>query len=50
MLVYDNHKADRLGRRLPITESTAQLITDQKASRAVGRHQRFRTGEELPPA
>jgi integrase len=30
VLVYDNHKANRLGRRLPITESTAQLITDQK--------------------
>lgn len=30
VLVYDNHKANRLGRRLPITESTAQLITVQQ--------------------
>jgi integrase len=30
VLVYDNHKANRLGRRLPIAESTAQLITDQQ--------------------
>lgn len=30
VLVYDNHKANRLGRRLPISENTAQLITDQR--------------------
>lgn len=29
VLVYDNHKANRLGRRLPIPEATAQLISDQ---------------------
>jgi len=30
VLVYDNHKANRLGRRLPVVESTAQLISDQQ--------------------
>ena len=30
MLVYDNAKADRLGRRLPISEATAAVITDQQ--------------------
>ncbi len=30
VLVYDNLKANRLGRRLPISESTAELITDQR--------------------
>lgn len=34
VLVYDNHKANRLGRRLPISENTAQLLIDQ--------HQRVR--------
>lgn len=29
VLVYDNHKANRLGRRLPISDSTAQLLIDQ---------------------
>lgn len=29
VLVYDNHKANRLGRRLPISENTAQLLIDQ---------------------
>ena len=29
VLVYDNHKANRLGRRLPISEATAQLLVDQ---------------------
>ncbi len=29
VLVYDNHKANRLGRRLPISEITAQLLVDQ---------------------
>ena len=29
VLVYDNHKAHRLGRRLPISESTAQLLINQ---------------------
>jgi integrase len=33
VLVYDNHKARRLGRRLPILESTAQAITDWKEIR-----------------
>jgi integrase len=31
VLVYDNHKAARLGRRLPVSEVTAQLVTDQQA-------------------
>lgn len=31
VLVYDNHKANRLGRRLPISENTAQLLIDQHA-------------------
>lgn len=31
VLVYDNHKAARLGRRLPVSESTAQLVADQQA-------------------
>jgi len=30
VLVYDNHKADRLGRRLPISETTAAVIIDQQ--------------------
>lgn len=30
VLVYDNHKADRPGRRLPISEHTATLITTQQ--------------------
>ena len=30
VLVYDNHKAQRPGRRLPITLSTADLIVEQK--------------------
>jgi integrase len=30
VLVYDNHKANRLGRRLPISESTATLIVAQQ--------------------
>ena len=30
VLVYDNHKAARLGRRLPVSEATAQLITAQQ--------------------
>jgi hypothetical protein len=30
VLVYDNHKAQRLARRLPIPEATATLITEQK--------------------
>ena len=31
VLVYDNAKADRLGRRLPITQGTAAVITAQQA-------------------
>ena len=31
MLVYDNAKADRLGRRLPINEATAVVITAQQS-------------------
>ena len=31
VLVYDNHKAARLGRRLPVSEATAQLVADQQA-------------------
>ena len=30
MLVYDNHKANRLGRRLPISAKTAEAITAQQ--------------------
>lgn len=30
VLVYDNHKAARYGRRLPIAQATADLITTQK--------------------
>lgn len=30
VLVYDNHKANRLARRLPISQSTATLITAQQ--------------------
>jgi len=30
VLVYDNHKNARLGRRLPITHATAELVTGQK--------------------
>src|SRR6266540_3377089 len=30
VLVYDNHKANRLGRRLPISGRTAELITAQQ--------------------
>ncbi|MGH9066223.1 MAG: transposase, partial [Acidimicrobiales bacterium] len=29
VLVFDNHKANRLGRRLPIAETTAQVIVSQ---------------------
>ena len=32
VLVYDNHKADRLGRRLPISEATAAVIIAQQAA------------------
>ena len=40
VLVYDNIKADRLGRRLPISEATAAVITDQqqRVRDAVPRH------------
>ena len=31
VLVFDNHKANRLGRRLPIAEATAQVILAQQA-------------------
>jgi len=31
VLVYDNAKADRLGRRLPVAEATAAVITAQQA-------------------
>jgi integrase len=30
VLLYDNHKANRPGRRLPISEHTAALITAQQ--------------------
>ena len=30
VLVYDNVKADRLGRRLPISAATAEVITSQQ--------------------
>lgn len=32
-LVYDNHKAARMGRRLPITAATAAIIADWRAHR-----------------
>ena len=40
VLVYDNHKANRLGRRLPIPAATAQAIRAQAAARpgTVSRH------------
>lgn len=41
VLVYDNHKNARLGRRLPISQATAKLIVDQK--------QRVRAGFPDPP-
>ena len=31
VLVFDNHKAGRLGRRLPISATTAEVITSQQA-------------------
>lgn len=31
VLVYDNNKSGRLGRRLPISQATARLITEQQA-------------------
>ena len=37
VLIYDNHKAGRMGRRLPVTEATATLITGQK-QRTRGRY------------
>jgi integrase len=33
VLLYDNHKARRLGRRLPILESTAKAITEWREIR-----------------
>lgn len=30
VLVFDNHKANRLGRRLPISEATAAVIVAQQ--------------------
>jgi hypothetical protein len=30
VLVYDNYKANRPGRRLPIGAGTAELVTEQK--------------------
>ncbi|MEU5547736.1 hypothetical protein AB0G85_36230 [Streptomyces sioyaensis] len=30
VLIFDNHKAERLGRRLPISETTAAVITTQQ--------------------
>jgi len=43
VLVYDNAKADRLGRRLPINEATAAVITAQQA-RVQGRFPDTPTG------
>jgi len=40
-LIYDNHKAGRMRRRLPITTSTAEIILAW---------QRHRTGLRVPPA
>jgi integrase len=44
VLVYDNHKADRPGRRLPISEHTATLITTQQ-QRVRARFPRTPVGE-----
>jgi len=30
VLIFDNHKANRLGRRLPISEATAEVIVTQQ--------------------
>ena len=40
VLVYDNAKADRLGRRLPISQATAAVITaqQQRVRATVPRH------------
>jgi hypothetical protein len=35
-LVYDNVKADRLGRRLPISKATATVITGQQTGSGKG--------------
>jgi len=42
VLVFDNHKAGRLGRRLPISASTAEVITSQQA--------RVRSATHAPPS
>lgn len=44
MLVFENHKANRLGRRLPIAETTAQVIVSQQ-SRVAARFPATPTGE-----
>ena len=44
VLVFDNHKANRLGRRLPIAETTAQVIVSQQ-SRVAARFPATPTGE-----
>jgi integrase len=44
VLVFDNHKANRLGRRLPIAETTAQVVASQKA-RVAARVPATPTGE-----
>ncbi|MDQ6783051.1 MAG: tyrosine-type recombinase/integrase [Actinomycetota bacterium] len=44
VLVFDNHKANRLGRRLPIPEATAQVIVAQQA-RVAARFGATPTGE-----
>ena len=44
VLVYDNHKANRAGRRLPISEHTADVITTQQ-QRARRRYPHTSVGE-----
>lgn len=44
VLVFDNHKANRLGRRLPISEATAQVIVAQQ-QRVRGRYPTTPVGE-----
>jgi len=44
VLVFDNHKANRLGRRLPIAETTAQVVVSQQA-RVAARFPATPTGE-----
>ena len=48
-LIYDNHKAGRMRRRLPITTDTAQVITSWQQHRTDYPH-RTRSGSGCSPA